>query len=324
MKFCSAPWDTIHILENGAVGSCLCPGWNNKGPAGNILYNSLNDIFKSVSVLNFRDSIVDQSFKYCNSMCGKLWNLDQVETFSTNTPTLPTTIYLQIDKNCNLRCASCRTGNIYSPQVDPKVEKILTALLDEYQDFTEPVLLYCDGVGDIFASAAYQQFMRSDRLPKCFKFCFTTNGNLLSKNMDLMTILKEKDQLNTVVVSFDAATKETYKDVRGGNFELVISGVKQLIAMGVLVTTQNVVQQRNYLEILDYVKLGKELGVTFIGMQAINRFPHITDAWWNANRLTDNPNVDINFLITALQEIKQDPQCGICGDLEAIIQGALR
>lgn len=324
LKFCSAPWDTIYINEGGGVGLCLCPGWNNKGLMGNILHNSLNDIFKSHSVNDFRNSIIDQSFKYCNSMCGKLWHLDQVESFPTNTPTLPTTIYLQIDKNCNLRCASCRTGNIYSAQADPIVEQILSKITEEYQNFSKPVLLYCDGLGDIFASVAYQQFMRNDRLPKCFKFCFTTNGNLISKNIDLLKSLKEKGQLSDVVVSFDAATAETYKEIRGGNFDLVIAGVKQLLDLGVTVSTQNVVQQRNYLEILDYVTLGKELGVAFSGMQAIGRFPHMTDAWWQSNRLTDNPNVDINFLINALTEIKQDSNCGICGDLESILASATK
>ena len=81
--------------------------------------------------------------------------------------------------------------------------------------------------------------------------------------MDLIVKLHNRNQLHSLVISFDAATSETYKEVRGGNFDLVQKGVIQLRQHDILVGTSYVVQYSNYLEILDYVKLCKELDVNY-------------------------------------------------------------
>jgi MoaA/NifB/PqqE/SkfB family radical SAM enzyme len=322
LKFCSEPWDTISIFKNGNVYPCLCPGWHTTPQLiGNIIDSPLQDIFSSAKVDHFRSKIIDQSFEFCNKFeCSKRHNLSQVDNFDfiNNYPKLPTTFNLLIDNNCNLKCASCRTKNIYSTEINPTVKKILDNLVTAYQNFDQRVLIFCDGTGDIFASSAYQEFFRRDDLPECFKFCLQTNGNLVTKNMDILE--KIKHQIDIVIVSFDASCSKTYKTIRGGNFDIVLDGVAQMIKLGIKVSTQFVIQYENYLEILDYVNLCKTLGVSGnIGLQKIDRWGHMSDSWWNANQLDNNPTIDYDFLINALKELKQDPQCNICGGLENLI-----
>ena len=48
-----------------------------------------------------------------------------------------------------------------------------------------------------------------------------------------------------MIVSFDAATSSTYKDIRGGNFDLVVEGVRQMVEEGIKVSTQFVAQYKN-------------------------------------------------------------------------------
>jgi hypothetical protein len=321
-KFCSAPFDTISIHENGGIASCLCQGWHTQGPnMGNLNQNTLTEIFANQNFDNFRSSIVDQTFRYCRKdECSKLWNLDQVESLDqvAKPKRLPTTMNLLIEKNCNLKCGSCRTGIIWDKAVNPQVEHILNTLVNDYQDFQEPVWFQCDGFGDIFASAAYKNFLRRDDLPKCFQFNLTTNGNLITKNLDI--IEKLAPQLFSVCVSFDAANADTYKDVRGGKFELIIEGVNVMKRMGVLrVNASFVVQKKNYLEVLDYYNLCKELGINYAGISKIDRWGHMSDEWWQANQIDNNSEVDYNFLIPALKTIKQDPKFGLCGGLENLI-----
>jgi MoaA/NifB/PqqE/SkfB family radical SAM enzyme len=323
LKFCSAPWDTIAIDQKGQVSSCLCASWHTRGYTfGNIIQTPLKDIFASQTFTTMRESVLDQSFRYCKkNECHRLWELESVENFNqiSNIPLLPTNINLVIDRNCNLKCAICRTKNIYAKEVNPQAEAVLDAIMDAYRDVDYKVRIYCDASGDIFASLAYRQFFLREDLPNNFEFCLQTNGNLVTKNIDMLT--KLKNQIDIMIVSFDAATYDTYKITRGGNFDLVVEGVRQMVQMGITVSTQYVVQHANYLEILEYVKLCKDLGASHIGLQIIDRWPHMTNAWWEQNRIIDNTNIDKEFLINTLKELKKDPQIGLCGGLQNLISG---
>ena len=92
-----------------------------------------------------------------------------------------------------------------------------------------------------------------------------------------------------------------------------------MIEAGIKVSTQFVVQYKNYREILDYVKLVKSLGVGYIGLQLLDIWPHMTRQWWQENQLNNNHNVDYEWLIEALNILKQDPTVGLCGGLKNLI-----
>jgi sulfatase maturation enzyme AslB (radical SAM superfamily) len=320
-KFCNSPWTTISIKGNGDVGLCLCPAWHKKGVIGNLNEQSLGELFSSAWMTDFRQTIIDQSFKYCRQdTCGKIWNLDQVENFDhvVQYPGLPTTIYLQsLDNNCNLTCASCRNVNIYSKEVKPQAEKILNQLIEEYRGFSKSVMVCGDGSGDVFASTTYLNFLNNPNLPKCFKFAVNTNGNLLIKNLDMLERLK--NQFSAVCVSFDASRPNTYKKIRGGNFDIVKKGVEELIKLGIPVTTQFIVQQGNYQEVLEYLHMAQDLGATFIGLQTLRRWNHMTNEWWAINTIENNPHVDYAWLIPALKEFKSATNTGLDGGLETLM-----
>jgi MoaA/NifB/PqqE/SkfB family radical SAM enzyme len=319
LKFCSAPWNSVHINSSGDVSSCFCNVWHTKGYNGNILTTPLHELVNNQWQTEFRASILDQSFKYCRTdTCVDYWRLDEVDNtdFISALPTLPTTIQLQIDKDCNLTCGICRPKLIYSPDVRLTAYRILEQITQEYQNFNHKVNVHCDGSGDVFVSSAYQKFLRNEQLPDCFYFNFQTNGNLLTKNADL--IAKLKHRIEMVEVSLDAATEETYKQVRGGNFKQVLQGIELLKSQGITVWTQFVVHQQNYLEILDYVKLCKELGVDRICLQLIIREPHMTMPWWGKHSL-NNPSIDQQFLHQALAILEQDPTVEISGGLKSMI-----
>jgi len=323
LKFCSAAWDTVHILWDGRVSTCLCPGWHSKGFIGNLNQNTLLEICNTLDAQDMQNSVLDQSFKYCRKdECHRLYSLEEVINFDVikTYPKLPINLNLSIDKNCNLKCASCRTGNIYSKDINPQAQQILNQLVEAYKDFDQTVRIYCDASGDIFASSAYQEFFRRDDLPECFEFCLQTNGNLVTKNMDIL--VKLKDQIDIMIVSFDAATSDTYKDIRGGNFELVVEGVRQMIEAGIKVSTQFVVQYKNHKEILDYVDLCKSVGVNHIGLQKLDRWHHMDitwEHWWKENRLDNNSKIDYDYLISTLVKLNDDPIVGLCGGLENLV-----
>lgn len=315
MKFCSQPWDTISIDKNGKVAFCHCPAWNTYSSPGNLNDNTLTEILKNSNT--FRQSIIDQTFKYCNKMrCQQIWSLPTVENLDfveQLDKSLPTSIQLLIDNTCTLKCPTCRDNIIYDRGMNVTARNILAKLADEYKDFTETVFVYCDGTGDIFASQAWMDFLNSDTVPKCFKFCFTTHGNLIIKNIELIKRLHENNNIDIFIVSFDAATAETYSKTRGGNFAQMIAGVEKLIEMGIVISTQYVIQRINYHEVESYIALCKKIGVSYIGTQLINRWSHMTDAWWNDNKITDNDQIDHLYLFSVLTNVQHDTQC-VAGD----------
>ena len=318
----NSPFTTVAIHANGDVTPCLCNVWHSYGEVGNLHDNSLEEIFNGEKMQEFRQTIYDQSFKFCRKdSCGKLWNLDQVENFDyVKTPRLPTTIYFQnLDLSCNLKCPSCRLAPIYSKEINPGAKFVLDTIKKEYQDFDQSVMICGDGQGEMFASSAYLEFFNAPDLPRCFRLAINTNGNLLLKRMDLITKLHSQKQIAAIAVCFDATNAKTYKKIRGGRFDMVTQGVKEVVSQGMNVTAQMVVQYENYQEILIYRDMCLELGVTFMGLQKIQRWGHQSNIWWQLNSVDNNPDVNYDFLIPALEEFKKTPNSGLCGSLENLI-----
>ena len=320
LKFCSSAWDTINIDNSGSIGTCQCPAWHTRGPIGNLHQSSLREILNSTNSQKFKNSIIDQSYRYCNkSLCPRLHNLPFFAGFvRIDDAQLPTTVHLTVDTNCNLKCASCRNSQVYSTDIDPNAKHVFDSLCKEYKNFDQPVMVYGDGSGDCFASAAWREFLNRDNLPKCFQFNLTTNGNLITKNLDIIN--KIRSQLHSVIVSLDAATAETYKKIRGGNFDLVLDGIKELTNLKIIVHTQYVLQYQNYRELIQYQDLAKSMGVETYGVQKLFRWPHMNDQWWLENRLENNPKVDQDLLYKSLQQVVADPTCNKGSGIDALLQ----
>lgn len=320
LNYCDAPFSTIHIENKGEVHLCLCSPWHTKGHIGNIYDTSIKELWNSEWIQDFRRTVYDQSFKYCNpNFCWKIHNLDQVATLENlDIPLLPTVIYLQdLDDNCNLQCASCRTQLRYKDRVNPEVDKVLSHLIEAYQNFDRPVFISADGSGEFFSSRSYLNFLGSKNLPENFYFYINTNGTLINKNIKL--IEQRKNRIKCLTFSLDAATPETYKKIRGHSFATVISGMQKAKALGINVVAQFVVQQKNYTEIVEYKKICQNLGVDFIGLQGINRWPHQTDQWWEENCLENNPNVNLDILDEQVTEFKKADNVSVGGNIEALI-----
>ena len=79
-------------------------------------------------------------------------------------------------------------------------------------------------------------------------------------------------------------------------------------------------QQENYKEITQYHDLCKDLGVDFVGLQGLNRWGHVSDKWWEENRLEDNPSVDLNILEEQITTFKKADNVSVGGNIEGLIR----
>jgi len=125
--------------------------------------------------------------------------------------------------------------------------------------------------GEALLHPQFSEFMdyiyeRSLESPVCEYIVLHTNGLLLDKN-NARSILQVCDQSRLIhpgnlIISIDAASKETYINIRGGDFDRLIENIKGFLSIrkersqwGPNIVFQFIVQKRNIEEIMDFYKL---------------------------------------------------------------------
>ena len=281
-RFCPEPFENFSLFEDGKVFQC-CPAWL-PFSAGNFLVNNGADVWNSEQAQAIRASILDGSFSYCNrSVCPKI----QAGTLPTiaqarNQPLyraiidekktvingIPRFLNLCNDLSCNLSCPSCRvakinhvTGEGYD-RAQQLQDKVVAAYLSEPSE--QAFTLSITGSGDPFASRVFREFLHSfdgAKFPNV-KINLQTNGVLFNRKQ-WQGLHRVQDKINTVIVSFDAATEATYNITRrGGQWSLLLSNTQmlgQLRRDGRIkyLSLDFVVQDVNFREMAAFVDLAK-------------------------------------------------------------------
>jgi MoaA/NifB/PqqE/SkfB family radical SAM enzyme len=284
-RFCPNPFRQLDVYENGETYLC-CSSWL-PTPAGNLHRQRLEEVWNSEKAQSVRAGILDGSFRHCNhGVCpaiqeDSLPTLEQarrdpalrdiIDHQRTRMPELPLFINLCNDASCNLWCPSCRTHRINHTDGDTLAQ--LRALQNEIKRamFARPSARYfhvnVTGSGDPFASRIFREFLfelNGGDFPN-LRINLQTNGVLLTpKNWRRMQRIHKN--IDTVLVSFDAARPETYAITRrGGHWPTLLDNVRALgefrrrEELGHL-RLDFVVQQANYREMPAFVRLAESLG----------------------------------------------------------------
>lgn len=232
-RICPEPFRKIMVLQNGDVIIC-CPQWL---PAviGNVLTESIRDIWAGKKAELIRQTILDGSYKYCDKKVCHIMH-DRVqkftfplkELFDTTIKTLPTEINISVDGTCNLYCPSCRTEKVtLLNERREAAAKIITSVLDSLfeKPHNEVVDLEIDGIGDIFSSSIYRhefetrQCFTNPELWPNLRYTLLTNGVLMTEKIQNKhsTLFS---QTKIVKLSIDAGNEQSYNKVRlGGNWK---------------------------------------------------------------------------------------------------------
>lgn len=283
-KFCNKPFDQLEIHPDGSASVC-CMSWLPE-KIGNVKEEGVKEVFNSEKAQKIRESILDGSFKYCDhKLCpyiqnGSLPNKAEVTDDrhksiikSNQIKDLEPTFYnLCYDESCNLSCPSCRKNKIYYYKggVYETKKKMQDKLIAHV--FGKPHNNYClinvTGSGDPFGSKLFRKLLFSidgEKFPRVF-FNLQTNGVMFTpKYWDRMK--KIQKNINTVMVSYDAGTPETYKITRrGGNWDRLQENMKFLSSLrqkGLIneLRIDCVVQKANYKELHKLVEIGLNLKV---------------------------------------------------------------
>lgn len=318
----STRWNEETNLTEQVMGTsylCDCAAWLPYA-AGNVVEAESPDaVWNSEEAQEVRRSVLDGDYSYCSrTMCPMILNdalprseevtsprlrriIERRETFLEDGPRL---IPLGHDSSCNLACPSCRVGIVMADKaqnerLDRARDRVILPLLRGRN-----VGLHLTSWGDPFASRHYRSILEALREPEFqgVRLYILTNGlGLTPKVWKAMPHLAEK--IVALCVSVDAATKETYEDVRRpGRWEVLRENLtvigelnragtfrRNRIAAGVravgtdlLIDSKDpigfamsfVVQSANFREMPDFVKLAEEVGADAVLFQKYYSFGH--------------------------------------------------
>jgi len=293
-RFCPNPFSQFDVYEDGRAFVC-CNSWL-PDSIGNLNEQPVPAIWNSEPARAIRDSIFDGSFRYCNhKLCPFIQNdslptLDEaakdprfteiVRHRATRLDELPTFVNFCNDTSCNLSCPSCRTHKILfteGPELERRRElhdRLVLALFEQATD--RHFRISITGSGDPFASKVFREFLfelDGRRFPN-LKINLQTNGMMLTPRT-WQRMHRIRDNIEIVIVSFDAATPETYAITRrGGHWPTLIDNVSELGRLrksGELrfLRLDFVVQQANYREMPAFVELARELGADRVNFSMV-------------------------------------------------------
>lgn len=300
MKFCSNPFNFYETKSNGDVFPC-CPSWVNNNTLGNINTDgNMMDIFNSERAQEFRKSIHDGSFRYCNhDLCPKLSsnslpNREDIkdsrlkDIIDNNRTKIDHPVFINFshDRSCNLQCPSCRIKKVMitsGVQFD-KLKRLQDSILDDLSkiDFNTPYVISITGSGDPFASKLFRDFLLSidGKQHPFLRIQLQTNGVLFTPEM-WERMHKIQNNIEYVLVSVDAATEDTYNKVRvNGDWNALLNNIEFLGRLRKdnkikTLRLDYVVQKYNYREMKQFI--GMFLSDPYY-VDAVN-FSIVTD--WN-------------------------------------------
>lgn len=261
-----------------------------------------HDAWNSEEAIDIRDSILDGSYKYCDSnQCPFLHELEtlsdtrnthplylkdkldsrlkeNVEKHKKGISFSPSVVQFSMDRSCNLECPSCRLTVEIANSI--KIKKVKEDIEEIQEDYGHEVTsLYITGSGDPFVSVAFRDFLRNfdkQKWPKLKSIHLHTNATRWDKKMwDSMKSVHP--YVKSCEISIDAGTKETYENKTriGGDWNELMDNLKFISTIKTLqnVKTSFVVQQQNYKE----MKIFYDLMIKIFGKKANVFFGKITN-----------------------------------------------
>lgn len=286
--YCHHPFTRLEIKADGRA-YCCCEGWL-PTPLGNVLDSNLVDLWQNSAIASrIRESVIDQSFRYCTScpyLPGTGGPVQENMPSELPSPERIGVLKLDYDQSCQLACPSCRTHHSKHWVDDVKVSAIHEAVLASGAlDIVDQ--LYVTGAGDPFASKLYWELLRNlpdlSSNPRMTIFLHT-NGLLLDK--DRWEAMPEaRKRVTDVGISVDAATPGTYKHIRGGSWSKLWDNIAFLnqvrsrrstrpIILGMFYT----VQAANFRELVPFVKMAIASRANWISVTAMRNWGTFTTA----------------------------------------------
>ena len=310
--FCPRPFDTVLIDKQGSCYLCECTGWLPQS-AGNLHIQSLEDIVNSPTAMELQSSIVDGSYRYCNNkQCAWLLDKKNPPPWSHEKPAPKIThIRLAIDDSCNLSCPSCRTTQIFERDKFQlrKRHRLADKIIEYIKKQPYTINIHVGSDGDPFASLVYRYFVKMVKDLPNVRFSVHTNGLLVGKMYQKHERLFKR--LDTLNVSIDGASRETYEKLRrGGSYEKLIKNLEYIRSLknklNFKFIIHFVVQKENYKEMDAMIELSKRYAADNVWFNRITNWNTFLN--FNEQDVCDKQHKEHELYLKILKNIKQSKE----------------
>ena len=273
---CTHPFEWLEVQQGGSLFLC-CPAWLRR-PIGVLGEAALGEIWNGPVAREVRASILNGTFHSCSRRrCPRRQTLtlpvqplsrvadpvvaEAIRNGSVRLSYGPRRVNLCFDGRCNLQCPSCRKGAVYADRSE--VERIdrLRALVEE-EVAPQAVELRLSGHGDPFFAPSYRALLERigpQRWPNLERLHLHTNGLLWTAER-WQELAHLHPYVRTAEISIDAASPATYRNNRGGDWQLLQNNLAYLAGLPVALTLSMVVQQNTVREIGPFVAMAKGCG----------------------------------------------------------------
>jgi MoaA/NifB/PqqE/SkfB family radical SAM enzyme len=256
--------------------------WNTETIAEEVYDNGYFPIYDETTIHKLYNA------KEINPTGGEKYN-QIIKDKMVELPWGPETVIFSHDRSCNLKCPSCRTDYIQSKGKDlDKALSIQEVILRE--SMSDAHELYITGSGDGFGGEFWRNLLKSitmEKYPNIKNLHLHTNGVGWTKKIwNMLSNLHSIPRITTEI-SIDAATEDTYHQIRVGgiwktlqeNLHFIFTEIPNLE----FIRLTFVVQNNNYMEMVDFIKMAdyfqKLNGMkTSVSFQHINNWGTFSDA----------------------------------------------
>ncbi|MCU0610879.1 MAG: radical SAM protein [Candidatus Eisenbacteria bacterium] len=177
----------------------------------------------------------------------------------------PRFLQFEVTSRCNMACAQCSRSTLGVPARQGHMSLTLfESLLGQFHRYQSVTL---HGLGEPLLNPELPAMVKAVRARSAHvRVGFNTNGLRLTP--DLARSLAEAG-LDEIGVSLDAASSDTHRAVRGGGFEEIVARVRAVCASREprpAMALALVVMEPNIGELVQFVELGKSLGVDRVSL----------------------------------------------------------
>jgi hypothetical protein len=230
---CRYPFERIDIQENGNCAVC-CSQWMPRFSTGNVLTDGVSalDIFNNERSVAARQSMLDGSFKFCDLVkcplvTGELLpeksgaaDIGENARKALETGKLlydhPAFVLLAFDQSCNLSCPSCRSHLITEKlDMQTRKEELIGTSIGPLLEKAE--ILHINPAGELFVSRPLRRLLSklNGKDYPTLRLHIISNGMLLNRR-EWDKFPGIHDMVDTIRISTDGATKETFEKLRRG------------------------------------------------------------------------------------------------------------
>ena len=194
---------------------------------------------------------------------------------------VPDYIQIALSNFCNLRCKICIQNSHKFAEVKREFMEndIFLKVVDGIRNGINPhsVFLFWNDEPTLHPEfeGYFLKLIELLKIGNIKELILSTNGTFLEKYGEILT--ENGDERVKIILSIDGASSETYRNIRGGDFEKLLRGVEFLLKSrgkrkGPIFTYQFVVTDLNYHEIDRFIKLSEELAQKYSGYRPETRF----------------------------------------------------